>query len=241
MYQQLSDLPKPRTILLKGAPKSGKTTKAAQFPKPVFFNFDNNLAGLGRLPKAVRDNIRIVNPFADDSGKDVPDTQIWTNFTKQLTRVVADDSVRTVVVDSLTTLASRLMDQIVGSPLPTAKITLPHWGDFARYLKWFGDEFLCDPKLDKNVIVIAHEQIERDELTQSIQYTLNLGGQMRSSFDLYFSDVWRCFVNQPQTGDVEYKVRVQSSSQFTASTTLEGLPKEFVWEKEVGNIMKQIT
>jgi len=154
---------------------------------------------------------------------------------------VADDSVRTVVIDSLTTLASRLMDQIIGSSSPTAKIQIQHWGDFARYLKWFGDEFLCDPKLDKNVILIAHEQIERDELTQSIQYTLNIGGQMRTSLDLYFSDVWRCFANQPQQGDVEYKVRVLPSNQFNAKNTLENIPKEFVWDQQSANIFKQIT
>jgi len=240
MYQALNDLPRPRTILLKGEPGTGKTYKAAQFPKPVFFNFDNNLAGLAKLPKALRDNIRVVNPFVDDAGKDVADTVIWTNFVRQLGKVVADDSVRTVIIDSLTTLASRLMDQIIGSSQPTAKVQIQHWGDFARYLKWFGDEFLCDPKLDKNVIMIAHEQIERDELTQSIRYTLNIGGSMRTSLDLYFSDVWRCYVNQPQQGEPEYKVRVLPANQFNAKNTLENIPKEFIWDAMSAKIFDQI-
>ena len=240
MYQKLDDLPRPRTILLKGPPGSGKTFKAAQFPKPVFFNFDNNLAGLVKLPKELRENVRVVNPFIDDSGKPVSTTAIWTNFVRQLEKVVADGTVRTVVIDSLTTLASRLMDQIIGSDSPGAKIQLQHWGDFARYLKWFGDGFLCDPALDKNIIVIAHEQIEKDELTQTIQYTLNIGGQMRNSYDLYFSDVWRCFATQPTTGDVEYKVRILPANQYNAKNTLLNLPKEFVWDKESTKIFEQI-
>lgn len=241
MYQQLSDLPKPRTILLKGAPGSGKTYKAAQFPKPVFFNFDNNLRGLEKLPKGQRDLIKVVNPFLDDSGKPVGDTVIWNNFVRQLTKVVADPEVKTVVIDSLTTLCSRLMDQIVGSSAPTAKILINHWGDFARYLKWFGDEFLCDPALDKNIIVIAHEQMERDELTQQVMYTLNFGGNMRNSFDLYFTDVWRCFVNQPQQGDPEFKVRILPTNQFNAKNSLTDLPKEFVWDKESAKIITQVS
>ena len=220
MYQTLTDIEIPRTILMKGPPGAGKTYKAAQFPKPVFFNFDNNLAGLLKLPKEIRDNVRVVNPFKTKDGKDVPDTKIWDNYVTLLEAAVADSANRTIITDSLTTMTSRLMDQIIGSSMPTAKVQIQHWGDFARYLKWFGDSFLCDPKLDKHVIVIAHEQIEKDELTQQIIYSLNIGGQMRTSFDLYFSDVWRCYTKQPQSGDLEYRVRVLPTNQFSARKPL---------------------
>lgn len=240
MYKTLDQLKHPITLLLKGEPGSGKTRKAAMFPSPVFFNFDNNLSGLRKLPESIRKNVKVVDPFVDAKGNPVPDTKIWDNFVRLLAEVVQDPNVKTVVIDSLTTLASRLMDQILNSSAPTTKVMIQHWGDFARYLKWFGDEFLCDPTLDKHVIVIAHELMDKNEQTGEVKYLLNLGGQMKDSFDLYFSDVWRCYTKIPMSGDTEYRVRTIPSNQARAKNSIEGLPADFVWDKEAQNIIAKL-
>lgn len=236
-YQTLDDKKMPVTLLLKGVAGTGKTYKAAHFPSPVFFNFDNNLAGLRRLPDNIKRGIRVVDPRRDKDGKDLPKQAVWKNFVAQLGEVSQDASVKTIVVDSLTTLGECLMDMIVGNGNPETKVQIQHWGDFQRYLKWLGEDLLCAKDLDKHIVFIAHEQMEKDELTQQVVYTLNLGGRLRTSYDLYFSDCWRCFVRSGATTD--FLVRTMPASNYNAKCSL-NLPEQFKWEDQVVNIQKQL-
>lgn len=236
-YQTLDDKKTPVTLLLKGIAGTGKTFKAAHFPSPVFFNFDNNLAGLRKLPDSLRKQVRVVDPRRDATGKDVAKQLVWQNFVSQLGEVLLDKTVKTVVLDSLTTLGEVLMDKIVGNGNPDTKIQIQHWGDFQRYLKWLGEDVLCARELDKHVVFIAHEQMEKDELTNQVVYTLNLGGRLRTSYDLYFSDCWRCFVRSGQTTD--FLVRTMPGSNFNAKCSLK-LPEQFKWEDQVAEIQKQL-
>lgn len=239
MYTKLDDKATPMTLLLKGSPGGGKTFKAAQFPKPALFSFDNNLSGLKKLPPEIRANIKIVDPFKDTNGKDVPPLKVWDNFIALLQKVMDDPEIRTVIIDSLTTLASRLMDKIVGSNDPATKVQIQHYGDFGRYLKWLGEEFLCSPDLNKNVIIIAHERLVRDDLTGKVQYELNIVGQMANTFDLYFTDCWRCYAKQPTSGALEFRVRVLPTDNFNAKCTLSVDP-DFDWDKAKDKVLAQV-
>lgn len=235
IYKKFDEKKTPITLLLKGPSGARKTTKAVQFPRPVLFNFDNNISGLRNLPPELVAKLRIVNP-QDGLKGDIQPIQIWDNFVKQLELVSDDPSVGTIIIDSLTTLAERLLDKIVGSDSPSASVQIQHWGDFTKYLKWLGDELLCNPSLDKNVIVIAHEQ-----LTMLNNYTLAIGSRLKDSFGLYFTDVWRCYAQKPVSGPVKYMVRVSPTQQFDAKCSLRGLPDEFEWDVEKDKVLKQIT
>jgi hypothetical protein len=239
IYVSLDDSKQPLTLLLKGPPGTGKTTKAAHFPKPVFFNFDNNLSGLKKLPDAIRKEIRVVNPQVKD-GKELDSASMWDNFVAQLTIVLEDPHVRTVVIDSLTTLAERLMDKVVGTSNPTVQVTQKHWGDFGKYLKWLADEVLCNPALDKNIIFIAHEQSEKDDASGKVFYNLSIGGKMKSNFDLYFSNSWRCYCLQTMGNPTEYRVRTAATHQFSAKCSLVGIPEDAKWEDISASILKQV-
>jgi hypothetical protein len=234
LYKKFDEHKTPITLLLKGPSGARKTTKAVQFPKPVLFNFDNNISGLRNLPADLVANLRIVNP-QDGLKGDIQPIQIWDNFVKQLEYVSEDDSVKTIIIDSLTTMAERLLDKIVGSDAPSASVQIQHWGDFTKYLKWLGDELLCNPGLDKNVIVIAHEQ-----LTPLNNYTLAIGSRLKDSFGLYFTDVWRAFAHKGASGPVKYMVRVAPAPQFDAKCSLKNIPDEFEWEVEKAKILSQI-
>lgn len=240
IYNSFDPKRTPITLLLKGPSGSRKTTKAVQFPRPALFNFDNNLSGLRNLDPKVVAKVRIVNPQVGISG-DIKDVDIWANFVKQLELVMDDPEIDTIIIDSITTMAERLMDKIVGSSAPDAKIQIQHWGDFSKYLKWLGDELLCNPKLDKHVIIIAHEQVEKDKATENILLTLNIGGRMKTSFGLYFSDVWRCYAKTAISGGTQYRVRVAPTSQFDAKCSLSGLPEDFLWDDEAVKILNQLS
>ena len=242
IYHTLEQTKQPITLLLKGPPGTGKTTKAAQFPKPCFFNFDNNLAGLRKLPIEVQKNLLIVNPQIDvKTGKELNSEKMWDNFIVQVEQVMEDKNIRTVVFDSLTTLGERLMDKVVGTSNPTVQITQKHWGDFGKYLKWLADEILCNPALDKNIIFIAHEQSERDDASGRVFFNLSIGGKMKSNFDLYFTDSWRCYCNFTVGNPTDYRVRVAGTNQFSAKCSLSDLPEDFSWKDQQESILKQIS
>lgn len=237
-YETLDETKKPVTLLFKGASGVGKTYKAAQFPRPVFFNFDNNLSGLRKLPVEVRAGVRIINPRADEKGE-VKAVDVWGNFVKQLEVVGADNTVGTIVIDSLTTMAEVLMDKILKSADPATRVEIQHWGDIWRYFKWLGEELLCAPDLDKHVVWLAHEQLKEDKLTGKTTYLLSVGGQAKSNLDLFFTDVWRGYTKPNKDGTVDYWIRSLPTDYHTAKASLV-VPPDFKWDDQVASIMKQL-
>ena len=235
IYKTFDEKHTPITLLLKGGNGTRKTTKAVQFPGPCLFNFDNNLSGLRNLDQEMVSRIKIVHPLEDvKTGKPVKDIDVWDNFVKQLEIVSADPAVKTIIIDSLTTLAEKLIDKILKTGDPAVNMQIQHWGDFTRYLKWMGDELLCATDLDKNVIFIAHETEVKDKLV------LAIGTKMKDAFGIYFSDIWRCSVKKGTSGPASYNVRVQPAPNFDAKCSLKGLPDEFDWEVEKAKIFSQI-
>lgn len=245
MYSTLDETPKPVTLLLKGDSGSGKTWKAAQFPRPVFFNFDNNLSGLRKLPAELRSSVRIIDPRRNDSGP-VKEVDVWGNFVKQLEIVGSDKDVGTIVIDSLTTMAEVLMDKVLKSGAPETRVEIQHWGDSWRFFKWLGENMLCATDLDKHVIWIAHEQIKefidpKGVTIRPPKYFLSLGGKAKSDLDLFFTDVWRAYTKtsgQAPYG-VDYWIRSLPTDYHTAKTSLI-VPPDFLWDKEKESIMKQL-
>lgn len=238
MYTTLDETAKPVTLLLKGDSGSGKTFKACQFPRPVLFNFDNNLSGLRKLPDDVRKGVRIVNPRADEKGAVKPD-MVWANFVKQLETVGQDASVGTIIIDSLTTMAESLMDKVLKTGDPSKVVEIQNWGEFSRFMKWLGEELLCATDLDKHVVFLAHESLMTEKLTGKVRYNLSIGGQTKSNFDLYFTDVWRSYTKNKSDGTVEYWIRTLPTDYHTAKSSL-ALPPDFKWDGEKDNIMRQL-
>lgn len=242
----LDDTIKPVTLLLKGDSGSGKTWKAAHFPNPVFFNFDNNLSGLRNLPAELRKTIRIENPRLDKDGKAVKEIEVWNNFVKQLEVIGADKSVQTIVIDSLTTMAEVLMDKVLKSADPATRVEIQHWGDIWRYFKWLGEELLCAADLDKHVIWIAHETIKeyvdaKGATIRPPKYLLSLGGKAKSDLDLFFTDVWRTYTKTASTAPygVEHWIRCLPTDYHTAKKSLV-LPPDFKWDDQKESILKQL-
>jgi hypothetical protein len=234
-YQTLNNLPQPRTLLLKGPPGSGKTTIAAQLPKVVIFNFDNNLAALQKMPLDMQKEIKIISPKKGLDHK-TQGSLIWSKFIEQLEEVVQDNNVTTIVIDSLTTLTECLMDFIVGSSMPNVQPEIQHWGTYSRYLKWLGDSFLCVDGLDKNIVIIAHEQTIMDSLEKQVKYTLNIGSRMKDSFELYFTDCWRLSTKGLPNQNPRFLVGVVPTNLYSAKCSIPGLPPESVFKDKKDKI-----
>ena len=239
-YQSLDESSKYITLLLKGAPGSGKTYKAAEFPAPVIFNFDHNLRSLSKLSEEVRENIKIIDPCLSEKGTKLPSTKVWDNFLTLLEKVGEDSEVKTIIIDSLTTAQEYLMDKIVNSGEPSVAFKIQDWGTLQRYWKVFAENVLCNPTLDKHIVITAHEKTMEEESPsgKSIKYGLNMGGSMRDSFDLYFSDVWRLYVDNSK-GDSRWMVATVITSSFSAKTSLD-IPRAFEWDSKKEEILGKL-
>jgi len=243
IYDSLDTALKPVTLLLKGDSGSGKTWKAAHFPRPVIWNWDNNLSGLRKLPAEIRRVIKIKDPRKDKKGNQIKDIEVWGNFIHQLEEVGSDKSVGTLIQDSLTTMAEALMDKILKTDDPGKAVEIQQWGEFSRYMKWLGEHLLCANDLDKHVVFLAHETILQEKLTNKVRYLLSIGGQTKSNFDLYFTDVWRVYTkptkDAKKPGGVDYWVRTLPNDYHTAKASLV-LPPDFDWDVEFPSILKQL-
>ena len=250
MYSSIDENVKWRSFLFKGPSGGGKTTKAAEFPSPVIFNFDNNLSGLSKLSSEARAKVRIINPqmkfdkkakkFTGEllrgEGKEL---LVWNNFVEILEVVADDDTVHTIVIDSITTLVEYLFDLILKTSNPATRPEIQHWGDMSRYLKWLGEELLTVPGRDKHIIVTAHEDYHTDNKTKNSEQVLSIGGKMKKSFDLYFTDVWRVYL-EPFKSPPVYKVRTLGGvdvAPFSGKCSIKDLPIEFEWDKEKQKVL----
>lgn len=240
MYEKFTESKQYISLLLKGMSGTGKTTIAAQFPKPVLINFDKNTACLNRLSKESLDDLRLVDPFKDAAGKIVPNIKIWNNFTNQLSKIVEDNSVKTIIIDSLTLLAAALESSILGSDDPSKQFKIQDWGTFGRYLQWLGENLIQAQGRDKHIIVIAHEQaLVDDDSGRTTGYSLAIGGKMKNSFEMYFSDVWKTFIETKVGRPSEYKVTGKPTNMFTAKCSLD-LPDTWKFSEQKDSIIKQL-
>lgn len=240
-YSSLDDSETPIKLLLIGPNGGGKTFKAAQLPRPVILNFDNNLSGLRKLPEAVRRGLKIVNPRMTESGKEINDPkQLWQNLVKILEAVTEDTTIDNIVIDSLTTFSELIFDKIVGATGLEAKVEIQHYYEFGRHLKWLGDEYLNSPMLKQNVIFLAHEEVREHKATKEWQGTLYLPSKQRDMFGLYFTDCWRVFA-KPGADKPKYMVRTLPSGSYPALKCSLPLPTEFEWDTQMTEVQKFFT
>lgn len=229
------------SLLLKGVPGTGKSTIAAQFPKPCFINFDKNTACFRKLPAEVQKEIRVANPFIDDKGNRVKAEKVWQNTVDIISKVVEDKEIKTVVLDSLTLCVAALEDDIVGTNNPKVQMKIQDWGTYGRYLKWLGENLIQAQDRDKHIIVIAHETAMTDPDTQRVlSYDLSIGGRMKKDFEMYFSDVWKTYIETGVSKKGGYYVRTRPTNLSTCKCSFD-LPETFMFAEQKENILKQLS
>jgi hypothetical protein len=220
-------------LLLVGAPKSGKTSFALQFPKPYIADCDNNISGPQRFleeknlkPQFFYDVIDI-----DEQGKEVQPAQRWTRLTNGLKVAVASSDVETIIVDSLSKLSDNLVEHIMGFE-KIQQMRIQDWMSYQNLMKKLITYLRSSGKY---VVFIAHEGVEKDELDGVLKYFVSLPSKLRDTIGGMFTDVWRAEY-QPGAGGKEgqYTVRALSSARMSLGNSL-GLPPSFPmdYEKEI--------
>lgn len=224
LYSSLDTSFSPIKVLLSGEPGTSKTVTSSQLAakgKIAIINFDRNTSSLKQLPKEARDNILLVDPYTDLNGKEYDCKLFWNNFIKKLEKVLGDPEVTTIVFDSLTSWAHALHWQLLGRVDPLAKPAgFDHWSYFANHWKIFAREVLMAPDLDKHIIVIAHDEIIKDQNNGEVIRKVKLDGSMQSEFGAFFTDIWRAIPKAPVSGKPTYHYITGPGTGFAGKNSL---------------------
>lgn len=177
--------------LLVGEPKSGKTNIAMAFPDPWFLDLDDNLASAVR-----RSNNK---KFYYDSVKEIDPALQYEAALKLVAAAAADPQVKTLVLDSLTSFSSLVINHILGglrkaglaSKLRTdtldEQIRLVDYQTVSTLTLKMVAQFRASGKY---VLWSSHQKIDKDELTGRIRYKLHMPGNLSENLGAYFTDVW---------------------------------------------------
>lgn len=207
------------TLLLIGPPGSGKTPLALQFPSVGVIDCDANLAG----PMRYLISKNLYKPFkwqrADrtDDDKPIELPFIWSNVRRVAKQLVKDPEVQTIVLDSLTYCDTALYQHCCRTQ-GVVDLTGFMWAPYKRELH----SFLAECKASgKTTIVTCHEKIEYDKKGNVEKYLPSISTGVSAYFSYYFSDIWRCTLEDPGAGKpMVMKVRTASTQLFDAKNSL---------------------
>ena len=194
-------------VLLYGDSGTGKTTSALTFPKPYIFDFD---AG---IPFRYASALKAGTVKGKTYGR-----ADWPKFMQDF-RNFNVEHVETVILDSLTTVASAVeyhVKKLNGSlDRPTQ---LQEWLIIMDRL-----ENLIADIVEKsyNVVVTAHIQRFQDEQTGVVTILPLLPGKkLPPRLPLWFDEVYRCIATTTTEGKTKYSWQVQPDRLTMAKSRL---------------------
>jgi len=204
------DVNRATTIMLVGAPGSGKTTLALQFPRPYIFDADNKLRGPLRHLKDIGidpSTIKYDHGTVDEKGDKVKPMMRWAHMVKCIQSAAKDDTIDTIIIDSGTAIQEYIKSDIFrqrvpragsSTPLVTesnlnrAQLTEPEWGIYARYWNDLVTEVQTIGKIVIFTMHFENRQIGKGDAALT-EISLAVQGATRYKIAGLFSDVLNPF------------------------------------------------
>lgn len=212
-------------LLIQGAPKTGKTELACLFPKPWIANADANLGGFARRcrDQTFLSDMCYSDVMRDDAGRPIDDAEkVWIRFLKENDEAVKNPNIRTIVYDSMSTMAQVACAFIM---VDRVKRTGKGTKDQMEIQDWMTSQNLWKTIImrmrsaGKLFVVLCHEEPAKDEISGGItKWFPNVpGAKLQAAFSGFFSDVWRTEIEETKKDGVtktNYLVRTRPTSRL---------------------------
>jgi hypothetical protein len=207
-------------VLIWGEAKSGKTTFAATFPRPFFFDMDN-----GMLTLAGKDIE--YETYDGDKG--------YKKFRMDLPKIAERSDIDTLVIDSLSSMQNFQMEEIqkLSGTFPGTP-QIQEYGLQIVRLRKFLYELVA---YKKHVVLIGHEQVWQDEVTkETFILPLIIGKDLPNRLGNWFDEFYHIEAVPTKEGIV-HKIRTKKSRKYSCGSRLNCLDE--LEEPSFQTIMKK--
>jgi phage nucleotide-binding protein len=222
-----------KKILIYGLSGAGKTVFATGFPGPVFvMDFDGKVSSAASYWKGSSQLDQI--EFESYAGK-ADFSKFWTKFQELLKLGKAGQlPYRTVVLDSITTFSASLMNEVMrqnpgdeGKRSRVSDTTVPHLKDYQIAISHFKNTVAQLLSLPCNVVVTAHLQIDKDEMTGEIlRQPLIFGKDLPGWLPMVFEEVYYASVIAGKDNKAEHQAQARGP-KYVCRTQIPALPATF--------------
>jgi len=241
-----------RAIIIVGDPGTRKTTLALNFPYPYFLDCDGNMAA----PVAQTGIREFLYDSAarDDNGNLIHPADRFQHCIKCLNAAVAEPRVKTIVIDSLTSffkiVLSDVLRQEFGSMATTdlakdaADFKTLRQQDWGKFAKLIDNIFSKLRGCGKTLVVIAHNNMDKDEADGKWKIFLNIPGSSKNTLSGMFTDCWNTFLQITGIGPAAtYSFMIRTLPQTETdhrgvTTSFPLLPRIATYDQAVKEIKK---
>jgi len=223
-------------VLCYGESGTGKTVFATSFPGKIFVHdFDSKVVSAANFwRKHNPEQLGQIDytSYADIRGKDADSTteKKFATFHGWLLEMqTAAQNGKfpygTVVLDSLTTWADLLLLEVLRQTRTTLKGPIAgrsdipgmqHYGINSVVFKDYLTRFLALPC---NVVVTAHIETEKDEITGALERKPKASGKLASWLPIVFGEVYRAYVDQ-KDNKTRYMLQTQTDTKFNCRSQI---------------------
>lgn len=228
------------SCLLVGPPGAGKTTASLTAPKPILvLDMDNKLHKMvnaqklleskevvqwkpgaslfkGKLASFVKSATNPQAKFAQQRAGGYLELAEIVDLLEEQECTLEGTKFATVVLDSYTSTEEHLK-RLLMSANGVATISQPLWGTVLTNYENLNASLLG---LKANVIMICHEQPNKDELTGKIVYAPLISGQMKNKIGKDFEEVYY-LEKKVQSGSATYEMLTIGDSMKACRTSRE--------------------
>jgi len=204
-----------------------------QFPNPWIASTDRKLNNA--LPRIPKNKVWFYDyPKLGPSGAPLPDEQQWDRLITLTKAAAADSLVKTIVWDHMTDISDMLQAHLANahSKLTVGNMKVMDMKLWQPFKLLMGRAITLIKGAGKMFVVIAHDYVDKDEITGAVTCRPLIGGALKDTLGAYFSDVWRCEVEPGfREKPAVYKVRTQPTAQQMLGSSFNLPPSfEFSWE-----------
>lgn len=233
-----------KKVLVFGTSGTGKTCFATGFPGPLFVaDFDGKVSSAASFYAGSTELLRGIHYESYTPQPGQPVERPFEDYCRklyELEQLAAKNEFpyKTFVLDSLTTYVDQMMKQVMKQNPgmkrnDTKPVKVAALQDYMILSAHFKDMLFRVLQLPCNVVITAHSQVDKDELTGEILRTPLLPGKLSSYLPVLFEEVYFTDVEQGQAGKTRYIAQTASDYRVKVRSQLKDIPAKVDLSYEV--------